>query len=438
MPLEVIMPALGMAQDSGLLVSWQKQPGDRVDEGDVLFEVETDKSTMEVEAQGAGYLTQVTAKAGDDVPVGQVIACISDSPDADTAPAEGAPEPEPSEDAGEVALPEGHQVVMPTLGMAQDSGVLVSWKIEPGGEVGVEDILFEVETDKSTVEVQAGASGFLAAILAQPGEDVPTGQPIAIISAAKPDTPVQRSAAAGAPKAQVASPAGKKTEAPASVPKPAKSSTPAPAPGDRILASPKARRLAMEAGLDLERLAKAGFPQPYHVRDLETLRSLPVEGTGAASPETGRRLEADLPAEGFTAFAEWAAVEAGRDDVMGLLAGLAAASLRHATGSDGAMAVAVERFGTETLYLAASGPTLNGQPAGDDASPTLRLRDLRGTRITALALGPEEVPVLTLMTQGAGLRLVLECGPGQLSAPEALALLSEFAGRIEDPLRHLL
>ena len=63
-------PQLGMAQDSGRIVSWLKSPGDAVAKGDALFEVETDKATMEVEAQAAGYLTGVAAAEGDDVPVG--------------------------------------------------------------------------------------------------------------------------------------------------------------------------------------------------------------------------------------------------------------------------------------------------------------------------------------------------------------------------------
>jgi len=86
MPHDIIMPALGMAQDTGVLVRWIKQPGEAVAEGDALFEVETDKATMEVEAQSAGYLTQVTAQAGDNVPVGQVIAQISESASDTAAP----------------------------------------------------------------------------------------------------------------------------------------------------------------------------------------------------------------------------------------------------------------------------------------------------------------------------------------------------------------
>ena len=63
MPLDVIMPALGMAQDTGRIVAWHKASGDAVAAGDVLFEVETDKATMEVEAQEPGYLTDVAAAA---------------------------------------------------------------------------------------------------------------------------------------------------------------------------------------------------------------------------------------------------------------------------------------------------------------------------------------------------------------------------------------
>ena len=100
MPHDVIMPALGMAQDSGVLVRWIKQAGEAVAEGDALFEVETDKATMEVEAQAAGFLTNVTASEGQDVPVGQVIALISETAEGSTdAPATAAP----SADAYQVA-----------------------------------------------------------------------------------------------------------------------------------------------------------------------------------------------------------------------------------------------------------------------------------------------------------------------------------------------
>ena len=79
MPHDVTMPQLGMAQDAGKIVSWLKAPGDPVSKGDALFEVETDKAVMEVESPAAGYLTGVAYGEGEDVPVGKVIARISDS-----------------------------------------------------------------------------------------------------------------------------------------------------------------------------------------------------------------------------------------------------------------------------------------------------------------------------------------------------------------------
>ncbi|MBT5575344.1 MAG: pyruvate dehydrogenase, partial [Alphaproteobacteria bacterium] len=71
---EIIMPALGMAQETGRLVAWLKNEGDAVSKGDPLMEVETDKSTMEVEAQKDGFLVNITAQANTDVPVGDVVA----------------------------------------------------------------------------------------------------------------------------------------------------------------------------------------------------------------------------------------------------------------------------------------------------------------------------------------------------------------------------
>ena len=76
MPTEVIMPALGMSQETGRLIAWLKQEGDAVERGDILMEIETDKTTVEVEAAASGTLVNVTAQAGDDVPVGSVIALI--------------------------------------------------------------------------------------------------------------------------------------------------------------------------------------------------------------------------------------------------------------------------------------------------------------------------------------------------------------------------
>jgi len=76
MAKSVIMPALGMAQETGVLVNWLKQEGDSVAKGEPLMEIETDKTTVEIEAPASGFLGGVLAKEGDIVPVGQTIAWI--------------------------------------------------------------------------------------------------------------------------------------------------------------------------------------------------------------------------------------------------------------------------------------------------------------------------------------------------------------------------
>lgn len=76
MPKEVIMPALGMAQESGLLLAWLKDENEFVEKGEPLIEIETDKITVEIEANATGKLVNIMGKIGDDIPVGEVIAYI--------------------------------------------------------------------------------------------------------------------------------------------------------------------------------------------------------------------------------------------------------------------------------------------------------------------------------------------------------------------------
>ena len=76
MATNVIMPALGVAQEKGTLINWLKAEGQTVNKGEPLMEVETDKATVEIEAVASGILVNLTAVAGDEVPVGQTIALI--------------------------------------------------------------------------------------------------------------------------------------------------------------------------------------------------------------------------------------------------------------------------------------------------------------------------------------------------------------------------
>lgn len=103
MPTSVVMPALEMAQDTGKLVSWRKQDGEKVTKGEILLEVETDKAVVEVEALADGVLAGIKAAPGDVIPVGQTIAWI-------LASGESVPTDEPS--------------ARPAAGVAQKSAVM--------------------------------------------------------------------------------------------------------------------------------------------------------------------------------------------------------------------------------------------------------------------------------------------------------------------------
>src|SRR5437870_1567964 len=99
MPTDVIMPALGVAQEKGTLLNWLKAEGQSVTKGEPLMEIETDKATVEIEAPASGVLTNVTASEGDEVPVGNRIAVILAPGESPTQVARQVPHPFP--------LPEG-------------------------------------------------------------------------------------------------------------------------------------------------------------------------------------------------------------------------------------------------------------------------------------------------------------------------------------------
>jgi pyruvate dehydrogenase E2 component (dihydrolipoamide acetyltransferase) len=107
MPTNVIMPALGVAQQTGTLLKWLKAEGQSVTNGEPLMEIETDKATVEIEAAASGTLARVTAQAGDEVPVGHTIALILAPGEKVTPVADQSPHPRIESGACSIPLPEG-------------------------------------------------------------------------------------------------------------------------------------------------------------------------------------------------------------------------------------------------------------------------------------------------------------------------------------------
>lgn len=318
-----------------------------------------------------------------------------------------------------------HDIIMPALGMAQDSGLLVAWRKAPGDRVSVGEPLFEVETDKATMEVEAAAEGYLSDVTAGEGEDVPVGQVIARIVAsegevdrtlpnAKAAAPAARQPGPLAPSPPDQSSQGPSPAAPATrpeEPQPAKplarGAAPRPAPAEgRILASPKARQMAAAQGLDLSRLARAGHPQPYHVADLDRLRGRAPSGRSILCARVDGTALQTLMKKAHDA------------DSARVLAAFAKGAWRQC--SENGLSVTLMR------------------PDGsrEDEGGALLLLDLTGTRLTSYV--PAEGLVLTAAMEGGAVALTLSFDEAELAFATAAAWLNETAARVEDPLRHLI
>ena len=268
---------------TGNIASWKKNEGDAIAAGDVIAEIETDKATMDWEAQDEGVLAKIVVPAGArDVPVGTLVAIVVDeasdvaafasyeagsgasssaAPAAAAAAGAAAPAaaaaPSPSSN-----FPPHTLMGLPALSPTMAAGNIASWKKKAGDVVSAGDVLAEVETDKATMEWEAQDDGVIAKILVEAGvADVPVGTPVAVVvddeglvrafeayTAADAAAKEGGSAAAAAPAAPAPS-SSLSSPAPAAAAAPLRTAT--LASGPRVVASPYARKLAADAGVSL-------------------------------------------------------------------------------------------------------------------------------------------------------------------------------------------
>ncbi|WP_299808352.1 biotin/lipoyl-containing protein [uncultured Roseibium sp.] len=338
-----------------------------------------------------------------------------------------------------------HEVIMPALGMAQETGLLLAWHKQPGDAVKIGDVLMEVETDKAAMEVEAQADGFVTELRAKEGEDVPVGAVIAIISASMDK-------AAGAPTEDApATPAvttDKGNVAPQAAPavaKPApqipeKPKDTAPTPEGRVQASPKAKRLAAEQGLDLTRLAKAGHPQPYRAADLDELKSLQASQADGGQFAASQRIfaRATVPAAAFDEFCNWLAGQ-GAVTADLVLATFAAGSFRSATGFQSlAVSVSAPRKPSRIFQDPDRCGLLDLSEDEDGQHSDLIVYNLTASRLTEAELAATHAPTVTIARSQADLTVSLSATRDQLDDTALIAMLDAFAGRLEEPLRQLL
>ncbi|WP_439557602.1 pyruvate dehydrogenase complex dihydrolipoamide acetyltransferase [Dyadobacter sp.] len=341
---EVIrMPKMSDTMEEGVIAEWHKKVGDKIKSGDILAEVETDKATMEMESYYDGTLLYIGVNKGDSVPVDGVMAVVGNdgedykslleggsngaSSNGSAAPKEES-KPAPEAAAVETVTPEQEAkqpapapasataekinaavVRMPKMSDTMEEGTLVSWQKKVGDKVKSGDILAEVETDKATMELEAYEDGTLLFVGIKEGESVPVDGIIAVIGeeGANVDALIARENGE-APAETGSAPAAEQASAPAASNETEKATSLADS-GDRIKASPLAKRMADEKGISLSQIEGSGDNGRIVKRDVDEFKPAAKQ----AAPETASAAPADKPKQAESAAPAAASAPASGD-----------------------------------------------------------------------------------------------------------------------------
>ncbi|MEE1884279.1 2-oxo acid dehydrogenase subunit E2 [Pedobacter flavus] len=295
----VRMPKMSDTMTEGVMAKWHKKVGDKVKSGDVMAEVETDKATMDLESYWDGTLLYIGVEEGKAVPVDAIIAVIgkegedykaaleaeggkSESPKASEIQESEKSESPKAEGLSEADLEKmGVTVIrMPLLSDTMTEGVIAEWHKKVGDKVKDDDILADVETDKATMEVMGYATGTLLHIGVEKGKAAKVNGIIAIVG--PEGTDVSAIVAQGD-----AAPAAKKEEAAAPAKETSANAAPVEAKSDsdsRVKASPLAKRIAKEKGIDLSQVTGSAEGGRIIKKDIENY----TPAVKSASQEVGK------------------------------------------------------------------------------------------------------------------------------------------------------
>ena len=326
----ILMPRLSDTMTEGVIAAWHKKVGESVKKGELLAEVETDKATMDLESYKDGTLLYVGTDKGGKIQVNDLLAIIG-APGEDIttlvkgggaqAAASGAPAPatqqpaqqpapaaaqQPAPAAQAAATPapapagggldlskEEAVILMPRLSDTMTEGVIADWHKKVGDTVKKGDILADIETDKATMELESYKEGKLLHIGAQKGEKIAVNDLLAVIgdeskvdlakiiasAANKGGSPAASAQQAPAQQDASAQPVAAAGQAAAATSGQENSGLSVSADG-RIKASPLAKKLAAEKGIDISRVAGSGDNGRIVKKDVDSY----VPGTAAAVP----------------------------------------------------------------------------------------------------------------------------------------------------------
>ncbi|MDH5414033.1 MAG: 2-oxo acid dehydrogenase subunit E2, partial [Flavobacteriaceae bacterium] len=295
----ITMPRLSDTMEEGTVASWLKKVGDQIQEGDILAEIETDKATMEFESFHEGTLLHIGIKEGESAKVDSLLAIIGEKGEdfskllaENESPAvkeEKTKEPDTSsgsvnkeeKEFGNKDLPEGVEIVtMPRLSDTMTEGTVASWLKKVGDKISEGDIIAEIETDKATMEFESFYEGTLLYIGIKEGESAMVDSVLAVIG--KKDTDISElikaikngsfsknekaQDIAESPSTVVENSTATSSVTTAIIEDPAIAKT---STGGRILASPLAKKMAKEKGINLSQVNGSGEHGRIIKKDIE-------------------------------------------------------------------------------------------------------------------------------------------------------------------------
>ncbi|MBY0534558.1 MAG: pyruvate dehydrogenase complex dihydrolipoamide acetyltransferase [Chitinophagaceae bacterium] len=301
----ILMPRLSDTMTEGVIAAWHKKVGDTVKKGDLLAEVETDKATMELESYKDGVLLHIGTEKGGKLQVNDLLAIIGTAgedisqhlggaaPASAPAPAPAAAAPAPTAAPAPAAAPAldlttvQEVILMPRLSDTMTEGVIASWHKKIGDPVKKGELLADIETDKATLELESYKDGQLLYIGAQAGEKIAVNSLLCIIGdPAKVDVNGIVAAAKGGGAAAPAASAPAQAAAPATTSAPA-AAVAAPVASTstdgRVKASPLAKKIAADKGIDLSKVQGSGDGGRIIKSDLDNYKPAAAAAPAATS-----------------------------------------------------------------------------------------------------------------------------------------------------------
>jgi pyruvate dehydrogenase E2 component (dihydrolipoamide acetyltransferase) len=280
----VRMPKLSDTMTEGVIAKWHKKVGDKVKSGELLADIETDKATMEFESFQDGVLLHIGIPEKQSVPVDSIIAILGKEGEDISALINQKAAVAPSvvekqettvqatANVAPTALPAGVEVVrMPKLSDTMTDGVIEKWHKKVGDKVKSGELLADIATDKATMEFESFQDGVLIHIGAQEKQSVPVDSIIAILGKGGEDVNAILASVSSGGSAK-ATTTESKTETTTQMSAPVTTTTTSHASDSRVKASPLAKALAKEKGIDISKVTGSGDNGRVTKSDIENYK----------------------------------------------------------------------------------------------------------------------------------------------------------------------